>query len=151
MIAQLKIIDPRHLEGIQEQHFYSPSEAAELLTCSSSLILNLCYRSNSSHTKTLNKAYQRAVDEQKRYTTAQVARILNCSGRLIYKLRQLGQFDQIYLNASARIPGWSVLDFIKNHSYRSPKSKLEFISVNSLIRIPGWALRELIKRNADAL
>lgn len=151
MTEEQPTIDPRHLAGIQEQHFYSPSEAAELLTCSSSLILNLCYRSNASHTKTLNKAYQRAVDEQKRYTTAEVARILNCSDRLIYKLRQLGQFDQLWLNASARIPGWSVLDFIKNNAYRSPKSKLEFISVNSLIRIPGWALRELVKRNAEAL
>lgn len=130
--------DPRHIAGIVPEMRYSTVQAAEILGCSRELIIKMCNRLNLI-SENVDPRHYADFQPDRKYSDSEVARRFNVSHTTIFNLRKCGEFDVTPLHKVVRIPGWSIIDFIKKTASNSQK-RFQFISVGNLIRIPGWGI-----------
>lgn len=141
------LVDSRHLDLITPTKLYSAAELAEIFTCSEQTILSICNRS-ADKSKSIDGRWIKGLSEDKFYKVNHVARILGCSSKLVYKLRSRGDLDHL----KNRIPGWSLVDYIKKKASPAPTpSRLDNIRISTIIRIPGWSVLDYIVRHCSYL
>lgn len=136
--------DHRHIEGITPEMRYTTAQAAEIMGCSRELIIKLCDRSRLIVQKEIDPRHYADFLREKKYSDSEVARRLNVSHTTIYNLRKCGEFEETPLRHVVRIPGWSVIDFIKRNA-SGYKNKLQFSTIGKIIRIPGWGIIDFKK------
>jgi len=145
-----EMIDARHLNGIDENFYYTIDQVAELMGCSRSLVSQLCIRKDKGVNP--DPRHFSVVTAETKYTALALSKKLNVSVPLICKLRYIGHLESAPLRHSHRIPGWSVLDYIKtNSSMASNGLFLDSISIGASIRIPGWSVLQYISKNCSRL
>lgn len=138
-------LDPRLVEGIVPEMRYNSSQAAQILGCSSSLVIKLCDRSYLDKGHIDPRHYNDFLHNRK-YSDAEVARKLNVSHTTIYFIRKCGILEESPLRHVTRIPGWSLIDFIKNNT-SNVNANLQFFSTKRIVRIPGWSLIDFLKND----
>lgn len=144
------IIDARHLNGIDENFYYTIDQVAELMGCSRSLISQLCIRKDKG--KNIDPRHLAIVTPETKYTALALSKKLNVSVPLICKLRYIGHLESTPLRHSHRIPGWSVIDYVKaNASSASHGLFLDSVSIGVSVRIPGWSILQYISKNCSRL
>lgn len=144
------IIDARHLNGIDENFYYTIDQVAELMGCSRSLVSQLCIRKDKGVNPDLR--HFNIVASQTKYTALALSRKFNVSVPLICKLRYIGHLESTPLRHSHRIPGWSVIDYIRgNASMASHGFFLDSLSIGASVRIPGWSILQYISKNCSRL
>lgn len=55
------------------------------------------------------------IKKDKRYRVAEAAGLLRCNKSYVYKLIQLGKLQYVRVSL-IRVPGWALIDFIKERS-----------------------------------
>jgi hypothetical protein len=136
--------DTRYIEGIIPSMRYTTIQAAEILGCSRELIVKMCDRSNLIKPAEIDLRHYEDFIDKRKYSDSQVARLLNISHTTIYNLRKSGEFEEIPLRKVVRIPGWSIIDFIKKSCFST--EAIDFICIGKkIIRIPGWSIIDRTK------
>ena len=66
--------------------------------------------------KILNEKHWEDIDPLRRYRIDEVQQILNCSKSMVYHLIYTGKLEWLKVGYHYRIPGWSLIDYIKENS-----------------------------------
>jgi len=132
-------LDPHHIEGISPEMRYTTIQVAEIIGCSRELIVKMCDRSNLITPIEIDPRHYSDFIDKKKYSDSEVARLLNVSHTTIYNFRKCGEFEEIPLRKVVRIPGWSIIDFIKRNSFSTVDLSFIFVG-KKIIRIPGWSI-----------
>lgn len=146
-----ELVDMRHTGDIEPLNRYQVSEVARILDCSETTVYNLIQQLYlATGIKNVDMRHWQDIDESRSYSGMELSRRFNCSHQHIKNLRDKGAFQSRPVRVNKRVPGWSVIDFIKkNASPASAKNQLDYLKVGTLTLVPGWSLIDYIEQNCS--